>query len=143
MDLTFSAEHIEFRDEVRSWLAENAPTEQRPDVPAEIREYDLGWQRTQWGGGWAGISWPVEYGGRGLSLVEQLIWYEEYARAGLPPIDACFVGLSHAGPTLMTKATPDQRSFHLPKILGGEAIWCQGSLSRRPVLTLPHCGRGR
>lgn len=126
MDLKFSAEHVEFRDEVRTWLAENAPKGQRPDVAAEIREYDLGWQRTQWDGGWAGISWPVEYGGRGLSLVEQLIWYEEYARAGLPPIDACFVGLSHAGPTLMTKASAEQRSFHLPKILRGESIWCQG-----------------
>lgn len=126
MDLQFSSNEKEFRDQVRTWLHENAPRQQRPDEPEAIREYDLSWQRTQWDGGWAGIAWPVEYGGRGLSLVEQLIWYEEYARAGLPAIDACFVGLSHAGPTLMTRGTIEQRAAHLPKILRGEVVWCQG-----------------
>ena len=125
MDLDFSAEQVEFRDQVRTWLAENAPRELRPTGPA-IREYDLGWQRTQWEGGWAGIAWPTEYGGRGLSLLEQLIWFEEYGRAGLPSIDACFVGLNHAGPTLMTRATEAQRTAHLPPILRGEVVWCQG-----------------
>ena len=50
-----------------------------------MREYDLAWQRTQWEGGWAGIAWPKEYGGRGLATLQQLIWYEEYARPGCPP----------------------------------------------------------
>jgi alkylation response protein AidB-like acyl-CoA dehydrogenase len=125
LDLDFSAEQVEFRDQVRTWLAENAPRELRPSGPA-IREFDLGWQRTQWEGGWAGIAWPTEYGGRGLSLLEQLIWFEEYGRAGLPSIDACFVGLNHAGPTLMTRATDAQRTKHLPPILRGEVVWCQG-----------------
>jgi alkylation response protein AidB-like acyl-CoA dehydrogenase len=126
MDVSFSAEQRAFREEVRTWLGENAPKEARPHGGRAIRDYDLAWQRTQWDGGWAGISWPAEYGGRGGTLIEQLIWYEEYARAGLPSLDACFVGLYHAGPTLMVRASQEQKSFHLRKILAGEVIWCQG-----------------
>jgi alkylation response protein AidB-like acyl-CoA dehydrogenase len=55
-----------------------------------------------------------------------LIWFEEYGRTGLPGINACFVGLSHAGPTLITRASEEQKQFHLPKILGGDVVWCQG-----------------
>src|SRR6201994_1816375 len=126
MDLDFTPDQLEFRDQVRTWLDENKPTAPRPRDDAGIREYDLAWQRTQWEGGWAGIAWPTEYGGKGLTLLQQLIWYEEYAARGFPGIDACFVGNSHAGPTLITRATDEQKSFHLPKILGGEVIWCQG-----------------
>lgn len=126
MELRFSKEDDEFRDQVRTWLAENAPREARPRSGPAMREFDLEWQRRQWEGGWAGISWPVEYGGRGLSLVRQLIWYEEYAKLGLPPIDSRFVGLSHAGPTLIVHGTKEQQAFHLPRILRGEVVWCQG-----------------
>jgi alkylation response protein AidB-like acyl-CoA dehydrogenase len=126
MDLDFSADQVEFRDRVRTWLDENKPAEPRPRDDAGIREFDLAWQRTQWNGGWAGIAWPQEYGGGGLTLLQQLIWYEEYAKRGFPGIDACFVGLSHAGPTLITRATEEQKTFHLPEILRGESIWCQG-----------------
>ena len=126
MHLAFSKEDNEFRDQVRCWLAAHAPTEARPREGAAMREYDLAWQREQWEAGWAGISWPVEHGGRGLSLTQQLIWYEEYAKLGMKPIDSRFVGLSHAGPTLMARATAAQQAFHLPKILQGEVVWCQG-----------------
>ncbi|WP_138843017.1 acyl-CoA dehydrogenase family protein [Rhodococcus pyridinivorans] len=126
MDLDFTKEQVEFRDQVRTWLVENKPTEPRPRNNAEIRDYDLAWQHAQWEGGWAGIAWPTEYGGRGLTLLQQLIWYEEYAAQGLPGIDANFVGLNHAGPTLVTRASEEQKSFHLPRILRGESIWCQG-----------------
>jgi alkylation response protein AidB-like acyl-CoA dehydrogenase len=127
VDLDFTAEQAEFREQVRTWLAEHAPAERRPHLDAAaMREYDLAWQRTQWAGGWAGIAWPQPYGGRGLSTLQQLIWYEEYARAGLPSVDACFVGLNHAGPTLITRASEEQKAFHLPRILRGEDIWCQG-----------------
>ncbi|WP_330257321.1 acyl-CoA dehydrogenase family protein [Nocardia sp. NBC_00565] len=126
MDLDFTKEQVEFRDQVRTWLDENKPREVRPRDSAGIREYDMAWQHTQWKGGWAGISWPTEYGGRGLTLLQQLIWYEEYAARGFPGIDANFVGLSHAGPTLITRAREDQKAFHLPKILKGEVVWCQG-----------------
>jgi alkylation response protein AidB-like acyl-CoA dehydrogenase len=126
MDLDFTTEQVEFREQVRTWLIENKPTEPRPRDDAGIREYDLAWQRTQWEGGWAGIAWPTEYGGKGLTLLQQLIWYEEYAAQGFPGIDACFVGLSHAGPTLILRGNEEQKSFHLPRILKGEVIWCQG-----------------
>src|SRR5437899_5181322 len=126
MDLTFSDGDIRFREEVRTWLHEHAPREQRPHDRRAMREFDLAWQRTQWEGGWAGISWPEEYGGRGLPLVQQLIWYEEYGRLGLPGIDARFVGLSHAGPTPIVRAPPEQRAYHPPKILQGDVVWCQG-----------------
>ncbi|MFE2985690.1 acyl-CoA dehydrogenase family protein [Streptomyces sp. NPDC059262] len=126
MDLDFTPEQREFREEVRTWLHENKPRDPRPQDPEELRAFDLAWQRTQWEGGWAGIAWPTEYGGRGATLTEQLIWYEEYAAHGLPSIDACFVGLSHAGPTLITRASQEHKNFHLPKILRGEVVWCQG-----------------
>ncbi|WP_024795257.1 acyl-CoA dehydrogenase family protein [Tomitella biformata] len=126
MDLDFSAEQVEFREQVRTWLAEHAPKGERPTDFAAVRQFDLEWQRTQFEGGWAGIAWPVEYGGRGLSLLEQLIWFEEYARAGLPSMDANFVALNHAGPTLIARADDAQKARHLPPILRGEVIWCQG-----------------
>src|SRR5205085_717898 len=87
MDLAFSGDDDAFREEVRTWLEENAPKERRPRGGVAMREYDLAWQRRQWEAGWAGIAWPVEYGGRGLPLTQQLVWYEEYARTGLKPID--------------------------------------------------------
>ena len=126
MDLDFTVEQRDFREEVRTWLAEHKPTGLRPDDAAGIRDYDTGWQRTQYEGGWAGIAWPKEYGGRGLSLLEQLIWYEEYGRAGLPSMDSMFVGLNHAGPTLILRGTGEQKAAHLPAILSGDAVWCQG-----------------
>jgi alkylation response protein AidB-like acyl-CoA dehydrogenase len=126
MDVEFSKEQRAFREEVRTWLSEHDPRELRPEGGKAIREFDLAWQQKQYQAGWAGISWPPEYGGRGGSLIEQLIWYEEYGRAGLPSVDACFVGLNHAGPTLMVRATQQQKDFHLRKILSGEVIWCQG-----------------
>jgi len=126
VNLDVSASDAAFREEVRTWINENGPTEPRPRDSKAMREFDLAWQRKQWEGGWAGIDWPVEYGGRGLSLLQQVIWYEEYAKLGLPGIDSRFVGNSHAGPTLISRATEAHKSFHLPKILRGEVVWCQG-----------------
>ena len=126
MDLAFTPEELAFRDEVRTWLEEHRPREQRPHDRKGIREFDTSWQRTQYEGGWAGIAWPKEYGGRGLPLIQALIWFEEYGRLGLPGIDACFVGLSHAGPTLIERANEAQKACHLPRILSGEVVWCQG-----------------
>ena len=117
----------EFRREARSWLKLNAPLPNRDFSPAGRRQYALDWQRRQFEGGWAGISWPVEHGGRGLSSHEQIIWYEEYVRAGAPSVlNDGFVAQHHAGPTLIALGTEQQRQFHLPKILRGEVLWCQG-----------------
>lgn len=115
-----------FRAQCRDWLQDNAPTAKRPPDGLALRDYDLAWQRTQYEGGWAGVSWPKEYGGRGLSVLEQLIWHEEYARAGAPPSASMFVALSHAGPTLIVQGSDEQKQRYLPKILKGEENWCQG-----------------
>jgi alkylation response protein AidB-like acyl-CoA dehydrogenase len=124
---TETPEHRQFREEVREWLERNRPREPRPREPAAQMAYDRGWQRAQFDGGWAGISWPAEYGGRGLSPAQQLIWCQEYAAARCPAVhDSCWLGLNHAGPTLFVRGSDQQKAFHLPRILKGEATWCQG-----------------
>ena len=65
-------------------------------------------------------------GGRGAPLMEQLIWYEEYARVGAPDVTTGFVGLKHAGPTLIACGSEEQKAYHLPRILRGDVVWCQG-----------------
>jgi alkylation response protein AidB-like acyl-CoA dehydrogenase len=72
------------------------------------------------------VHWPKEFGGRGLPVTQQLVYLEEYARANAPYISVNFVGMMHAGPTLIAEGTDDQRAFHLPRILQGESVWCQG-----------------
>jgi len=117
----------QFRQEARAWLAANVPSEPPPEDGLASRAFVLAWQRRQAEGGWAGINWPKELGGRGLSVMEQIVWFEEYARAGAPtPLNASFVGLNHAGPTLYACGTAAQKAEHLPPILKGETIWCQG-----------------
>jgi alkylation response protein AidB-like acyl-CoA dehydrogenase len=116
-----------FRQEARKWLEANVPAEPSPEDGPASRDYVLAWQKAQAAGGWAGLAWPKEVGGRGLSVLELIVWFEEYARAGAPsPLNASFVGLNHAGPTLIACGSPEQKAFHLPKILAGEVIWCQG-----------------
>lgn len=126
MDILFSPEEQSFREECRDWLHANVPAERRPMDAAEAIAFDKAWQRRLFDAGWAGINWPVEYGGRGLSIVQQVIWLEEYARAHAPWIGANFVGINHGGPTLILNASEAQKEYHLPRILRGEAIWCQG-----------------
>jgi len=128
VEIRFSRDEEAFRAEARAWLEANVPRGQRPpphDLHAR-RAYDMAWQRTMFDAGWAGINWPKEFGGRGASLMEQLIWFEEYARVGAPEASTGFVGLKHAGPTLIACGSDAQKAFHLPKILKGEVVWCQG-----------------
>jgi alkylation response protein AidB-like acyl-CoA dehydrogenase len=126
MDLDFSREDLLFREQARAWLQDNVPRERRPHSGEPMRAFDMAWQRRQFEGGWAGVSWPSAYGGLGLSLTRQLIWHEEYARADAPDNHLCFVALNHAGPTIIANGSEAQKSFHLPRILRGEVIWCQG-----------------
>jgi len=129
VDLRYSESEERFRKELREWLAGALPT-LPPKPPADAwddrRDYDTGWQRKLFDAGYAGISWPVEYGGRGATLVEQLVYLEETTRAGAPYVGVNFVGTLHAGPTIMTEAKPEQKDEHLPRILRGEEVWCQG-----------------
>ncbi|WP_157218922.1 acyl-CoA dehydrogenase family protein [Flavisphingomonas formosensis] len=126
MNLDFTPQEEQFRQEVRAWLQDNAPREHRPGDGEAMRDFDIAWQRRQYEGGWAGIAWPEEYGGRGLSTIEQLIWYQEYARAGAPYIGVNFVGVLHGGPTLIANGSEEQKKAHLLRILKGEEVWCQG-----------------
>lgn len=127
MDLTDGPHLAQFRDEARTWLAENVPADARPRTTGpELRRFDEEWQRRQYDGGWAGISWDAEFGGRGLSLLEQIVWYEELVRSGAPETSVFIVALAHAGPTLMMRGSEEQKRFHLPRILRGETPWCQG-----------------
>jgi alkylation response protein AidB-like acyl-CoA dehydrogenase len=127
MNIDFTPEEERFRAEARAWLAEHAPKSEPPEHDLHARRaFDLAWQRVLFDAGYAGISWPKEYGGRGASLMEQLIWYEELARSGAHDPNTLFVGLNHGGPTLIANGSEEQKAFHLPKILRGEVIWCQG-----------------
>ena len=126
MNLHFSREDKLFREQARAWLNDNAVRERRPHAGQAMRDFDLAWQRKQYEGGWAGVSWPQEFGGLGLSLTRQLIWHEEYARADAPDNHLCFVALNHAGPTIIARGTEAQKRHHLPMILRGDVIWCQG-----------------
>lgn len=126
MDLQYSEADREFRARSRAWLKANVPRTARPDGMAGA-QYDRDWQRKLYDHGWAGVAWPKEYGGLGLSGLGQVIWYEELARARAPHhINTTYVALMHAGPTLIACGTEEQKAFHLPRIMSGEALWCQG-----------------
>jgi alkylation response protein AidB-like acyl-CoA dehydrogenase len=128
VEIRFSDAEEAFRADARAWLEANVPREPRPESAelAARRAYDMAWQRRMYEAGWAGINWPKEYGGRGATLMEQLIWYEEYARVGAPDVTTGFVGLKHAGPTLIACGSEEQKAYHLPRILAGDVVWCQG-----------------
>ena len=124
MDLTLSPEEEAFRDELRAWLEDNHPGEEpkgdergvrvSPRVAAKLHE-----------GGWAGLSWPKEYGGRGATLIEQAIFSEEMARSGRRRRRTCS-GLVMGGPVVIAHGTEEQKERFLEPILSGEEIWCQG-----------------
>jgi alkylation response protein AidB-like acyl-CoA dehydrogenase len=129
MDLGYSAADEKFRTDLRAWLAKVLPS--LPPKPAaedweSRRKYDTNWQRLLHEAGYAGIDWPAAFGGRGATPTEALIFLEETERAGAPYVGVNFVGLLHAGPTLIAEASDAQRSEHLPRILRGDEVWCQG-----------------
>ena len=126
MDLDFTPEVDALRAVMRAWLEANVPIEQRPAEVVAAGQYDRDWQRRLYAGGWAGINWPKEYGGRGLSAVQQMLWFEEAARANAPPMNSMLIALMHGGPTLIARGSEAQKAFHLPRILRGDAVWCQG-----------------
>jgi alkylation response protein AidB-like acyl-CoA dehydrogenase len=129
MDLRYTAPEQAFRDELRTWLAATLPDVGAPpphdDWPAR-RDYDLRWQQRLFEAGYAGVDWPAEGGGRGSSPVEQLIFKEECERAGAPYVGVNFVGLLHAGPTIIAEGSAAQKERYLPAILRGHEVWCQG-----------------
>jgi alkylation response protein AidB-like acyl-CoA dehydrogenase len=129
MDLRYSDGDEAFRKEVRAWLDDAVPAYGPPPPPGDWsarRAYDTGWQRQLFDAGFAGLNWPAEWGGRGLPSTQQLVFLEEYADSGAPYVGINFVGNAHAGPTLIAEGTDEQRQFHLPRILRGDSVWCQG-----------------
>ena len=125
MQLTYTPEQQAFRAEVRAWMEANVPKE--PLVTLECREgYDqhVEWERTLASGNWGMVTWPEQFGGRGLDLIQWLIFEEEYFRAG-GPNRANQNGIFLLGPTIMEFGTAEQKARFLPPMARGEVIWAQ------------------
>jgi len=131
VNLGDTPQEAEFRAEVRAWLEANAPTD-LPELvsPAALRDLpDVGaakaWSAKLAEDGYAGLTWPAEFGGRGAPLSFQAIYLEE-AAALQAPVHLAVIGLGMIGPTIIAHGTPEQKERHLAKILSAEEIWCQG-----------------
>ncbi len=125
MDLTFSTEEESFRAELREWLAAHVPaTEPQFDSLADEVRYLVGWQRRLSAGGWVGVHWPREYGGRGATTTENYLLQEELARARAPEIIGR-IGVNLVGPTLVHHGTEAQKRRYLARILSADELWCQ------------------
>jgi alkylation response protein AidB-like acyl-CoA dehydrogenase len=133
MDFSDTPEQAAFRAEVKSWLATNLPddicvddaADQRVAPDREVLAKRIAWQKTMHAAGWVGLAWPKEFGGRGASVIQQVIFDEEYVRARAPVLP-CASGLSLLGPTLIHWGTEAQKRRFLPAILNADEIWCQG-----------------
>ena len=129
MDLAYPPEAESFREEIRGWLEANLPAGWfDPDFTLEGDEraaFNRSWVQKLSDGGWICASWPEEYGGRGLSVMENVVLAEEFARAGAP-MRADFFGDTLVGPTILQWGTDEQKKEFLPKIQSGQISWCQG-----------------
>jgi alkylation response protein AidB-like acyl-CoA dehydrogenase len=124
MDLTLTPTEQAFRDELREWLDEHHPGPEPPGDEAAFA-FRRAWQGALNSAGYAGLSWPPQYGGRGATLIEQAIFNEEITRAKAPA-PANVLGLVMGGPVVIHHGTPEQKERYLPAILSAEEIWCQG-----------------
>ena len=129
MDLTYPPEAEAFRSEIRTWLQENLPegwgTPDFVQTREERKEFLAAWTNKLFDGGWICASWPKEYGGKGLSLMESVVLNEEFARAEAP-LRADFFGDTLVGPTILQWGTEEQKKQFIPGILNGTIAWCQG-----------------
>ena len=125
MDLTLSPSEEGFRDEVATWLRANNPGPEPEGSLDEVMAFRREWQLKLHAAGWAGISWPKEYGGRGATMIEQAIFVGE-ASAQEAPSPANVLGLAMGGPVVIAHGTEAQKERYLEPILTGEEIWCQG-----------------
>ncbi len=124
MDFKDTPQEATFREQARAWLAENVPVEDEFAGLDEMARSKL-WQKRKYDAGWACIRWPREYGGRGASAMEQVIWNQEEARYPNLPGAVFSIGQGMAAPTLMSWAKEEQKRRYLPKLASGEEIWCQ------------------
>jgi alkylation response protein AidB-like acyl-CoA dehydrogenase len=129
MDLTYPPEAEAFRVEIRRWLEEHLPegwgSADFSMSDDERAAFNAQWVRTLFDGGWICASWPQEYGGKGLSLLEQVVLNEEFARLRAP-LRADFFGDTLVGPTILQWGTEEQKKEFIPRILDGTISWCQG-----------------
>lgn len=126
MDLAYSGSELAFRDEIREWLTANVPTHPLPppytaEGVAERRE----WEKALYTAGYAALHWPQEYGGGGADFMQQMLFDEEYHRAGAPQrLNRLALGL--VGPTIIEFGTAEQKRRWLPEMLSCDELWCQG-----------------
>jgi alkylation response protein AidB-like acyl-CoA dehydrogenase len=133
MDFADAPEHAAFRQEFRAWLDANLPDDLKVEDAQDSRvapdretlDKRIAWQKKMYAAGWVGISWPKEYGGRGASFIQQIIFDEEYFRAHAPILPG-HSALNLLGPTLIQLGTEAQKKQHLQRILAGDERWCQG-----------------
>src|SRR5437870_11353009 len=131
MDFRLSAEEARFQHEVHDWLVANlpagwgTPAYRMAEGPEEKVRFARWWQRRLYAGGWAGLSWPKEYGGRGATFLEQLVFGQELGRLNLP-LGCNTLGVIMTGPALMQWGTEEQKQRYLRPILSGDEIWCEG-----------------
>ena len=135
MDFSYSAKEETFRQEVKDWLDVHMkelptwwrnPEEMGPEIDSdEYHQFSLWWHKKLHEAGFVGIAWPKEYGGRGASVLEQVVYNEEMAKARAPG-PANGLGIGWAGPTIMAYGSEEQKKRFLPKILSAEEHWCQG-----------------
>ncbi|HYT10081.1 MAG TPA: acyl-CoA dehydrogenase [Mycobacteriales bacterium] len=128
MDFRDTPDEAAFRRDLRTWLGSALPAdwaERDPHVGRWDFEFARTWSRRLFDAGYAGLTWPVEYGGRGLPPTYQAIFLEEIAKADAPD-HVGVIGLGMAGPTIMAHGTPEQKRDHLRGILSGDTIFCQG-----------------
>ena len=123
MDFNDTPEEARFREEASSWLAENAPTDEAFRALTPLQQAKV-WQKQKYDAGWACIGWAPEFGGRGASAIEEVIWRQEESQYDLPA-NFFLIGQGMIGPTLMAWASDEDKARFLPPLASGEEVWCQ------------------
>ena len=123
MDFNDTPEEVRFREEASSWLAENAPTGDAFRALSPLEQAKV-WQKRKYDAGWACIGWAPDFGGRGASAIEEVIWRQEESQYDLPA-NFFLIGQGMIGPTLMAWASDEDKARFLPQLASGEEVWCQ------------------
>ena len=133
MDFNDTPEEAAFRAECRAFLEQHlaplAPGESSPGMGENLSADDVAaaqaWQKTKADNGWACITWPEEYGGRGASPIQRLIFSQEEAKFATPNTTVFSIGIGMCGPTILAHGTDEQKAQWIPELVSGEKIWCQ------------------
>ena len=123
MDFNDTPEEARFREEASAWLAENAPSDDAFRALSPLEQAKV-WQKRKYDAGWACIGWAPEFGGRGASAIEEVIWRQEESQYDLPA-NFFLIGQGMIGPTLMAWASDQDKARLLPPLASGEEVWCQ------------------